>query len=235
MKRISIEKYREKLKKIIGKCKHYQSFIGNKEKAYEYSKVFDIKICPYCNINYIYTVITKKGKPVIRADFDHFIRRNKRNELSVNNLVPCCPVCNLRLKRDTYITSKTHIHPFKDDFDEIAEVCIDIMSFNYLDEHNFFIKFKKKENTTEELWNKAKNNINLFALEDRYNFHKDVVVEIFRDVKYYYEEKLDEIDELINSNEPTYIRLENYKNIEINQVSLGKLKKDITIKYTKQT
>lgn len=109
------------------------------------------------------------------------------------------------------------------------------MSFNYLDEHNFSIKFKKKENTTEELWNKAKNNINLFALEDRYNFHKDVVVEIFRDVKYYYEEKLDEIDELINSNEPTYIRLENYKNIEINQVSLGKLKKDITIKYTKQT
>lgn len=60
MKRIPIEKYREKLKKIIGKCKHYQSFIGNKEKAYEYSKVFDIKICPYCNINYIYTVITKK-------------------------------------------------------------------------------------------------------------------------------------------------------------------------------
>lgn len=175
----------------------------------------------------------QKRKPAIRADFDHFVRRNKRNELSVNNLVPCCPVCNSRLKGDKYITSQTHIHPFKDDFDKIAEFCIDISSFDYLDEHNFSIKIKERENTTKELWNKAKNNIELLALEDRYNFHKDVVVDIFRDIKYYYDEKLNEIDELINSNEPTYKHLENYKNVEINQVSLGKLKKDITIKYTK--
>ena len=235
MKRIPIEKYRDKLEKIIGEYNRYNSFIRDREKAFEYSKIFDIKICPYCNINYIYTVTTKNGEPIVRPDFDHFMLRNKENELSIDNLVPCCPICNSRLKKATPITAKTHLHPFKEDFDEIADFYVDINSLDYLNENSFLIKIKAKENTLKKLWDKANNNITLFALEDRYNFHKDIVVDIFRDIKYYYEEKLDEIDKIINSNGYliTNQRLEEYKNIEINQVSLGKLKKDITTKYTR--
>ena len=60
-------------------------------------KDLDIKVCPYCNRNYILN-FNKKGKANATAQLDHFFDKKDYPYLSVSiyNLVPSCGTCNLR-------------------------------------------------------------------------------------------------------------------------------------------
>lgn len=238
MKQIDISKIKEKLKTILGKYKNYKSFSMDKKRAYEYAELFDIKVCPYCNINYIYTVINSK-QFIIRPDFDHFsaISHNKNTQLLVENLIPSCSVCNSRLKGSKVYTSQSHLHPFEKDFDSIVEFDIDIKNPNYLQKKAFDIILKRRKNASLKDYNLAKNNISDFKLNERYNNHTDTVIEILDELKYYHEARLNEIENLINPHkklQSIFImdRVLGYKTIDINKTSLGKLKKDITEKYS---
>lgn len=58
-------------------------------------KKLNIKVCPYCNRAYTFTV---KGKNGVRPELDHFFPRSVDKymhlALSFYNLVPSCPSCN---------------------------------------------------------------------------------------------------------------------------------------------
>ena len=83
----------------------------------------------------------------------------------------------------------------------------------------------------------CKANIRDFKLLERYSCHKDTVLDLLKDLKYYHIAKMIEISKLIKdeNNLSSYFinKIIEYKNIDINNVSLGKLKKDIAIKYSK--
>ena len=237
MKQIRIKKIRNKLNSILSKYTNYSDFSGNKNDAYKYADILGLKVCPYCNIDYIYTV-TKDDERIVRPDFDHFEPKSKvpEKQLNVDNLVPCCLICNERLKMDKPFNENTHLNPFKKDFDSIVEFLVDIKHPNYLAETNFDIIFNKKDSARIKDYNLCKANIRDFKLLERYSNHKDTVLELFKDLKYYHFAKMKEISRLItNKNDlSSYMinKIIEYKNIDINNVSLGKLKKDIAIKYS---
>ncbi|MGE6490771.1 hypothetical protein ACQKD4_03610 [Exiguobacterium sp. NPDC077395] len=66
--------------------------------AYEFQKLLQINICPYCATQYIFLYESSDGKT--RGTLDHFIDKARYPIFSVSiyNLVPCCKVCNSDFK-----------------------------------------------------------------------------------------------------------------------------------------
>lgn len=67
--------------------------------AYAFVFLLGIKVCPYCNQQFVYPVVTSKGK--MRGSIDHFLPKSKYPYLSMSiyNWIPCCSNCNSYLKR----------------------------------------------------------------------------------------------------------------------------------------
>lgn len=238
MKKILLdENQKKKLTEILSKFKTYSSFSNNKNAAYNFTNIIGIRVCPYCNIEYTYTIYNKRGRPVLRPDIDHFIPKNKKTgnpklQLELTNLVPSCLICNERLKRNAPFSREENLHPYYDDFDSIMEFCVSIKDLDYLNENSFDIVFLPKKNASYNDIKRANNNINVFKLSERYSFHKNEVVMIFKRIKHYNSSKLREINELIDPNTNLSMIFPE-QCCDINSVSLGKLKKDIIQKYCK--
>lgn len=163
--------------------------------AYDIAKVLNINTCPYCNRNYINTVIDKKGNHVIRPTFDHFFPQKIHPFLALSfyNLIPSCYFCNSSLKGDNPISIETHIHPYKEGFDNDAtfHILIGKLNPNISDPENYTLFFADNmtplspndryrkifggDRTNE---NFAQGNINLFRLKDIYQSHLDIVGEL---------------------------------------------------------
>ena len=163
--------------------------------AYDISNKLNVNTCPYCNRNYINTVIDKKGKHIIRPTFDHFFPQSKHPFLALSfyNLVPSCYYCNSSTKNAATISIDTHIHPYKEGFDRDATflVLVSNLKPNKSDPENYTLLFAVNMNPlalndryrkifgglrgTE---NPDEGNINLFKLKDIYQSHLDIVGEL---------------------------------------------------------
>ncbi len=102
--------------KILDDFENYKQFSKDKKAAYEFTKTVGVKVCPYCNINFISTVFSDDEKPkgVLRPDIDHFFCKSEYPELQLClfYLIPSCSPCNQRLKRDADFMVEPHIHPY---------------------------------------------------------------------------------------------------------------------------
>jgi len=240
MKKIELSKEQtDKATAILKKYKTFAAFSKNKEDAYSFTNIIGIKICPYCNIEYVYTVYDEKKKPVVRPDIDHFIPKNGNTgnpslQLKLTNLIPSCFICNERLKGSKVFSQNKYLHPYFDDFDSIMKFRININDTDYLNEANFQIVIKSHENADMNDIKRAQNNIEVFKLNERYQFHKNEVVMLFKRMKRYNKGKIKEIEDLLagENNKVTDLQFmfpEKY--CEINNTSLGKLKRDIIERY----
>ncbi|QDG70197.1 hypothetical protein [Janthinobacterium tructae] len=90
--------------------------------AYLLVKAYDIRLCPYCNINHVnfhYDVLPKKKSSVrkleMRPPLDHYYPRAKYPYLgiSIHNLIPSCHQCNSGVKLQDDPLSEKLPHPFK--------------------------------------------------------------------------------------------------------------------------
>ena len=87
---------------VIRMRKIYNGFMKEEDNGipngYWLMKMFGVKICPYCNSNYIFTITGKNIR--VRPEFDHFFPEALHPSLilSFYNLVPSCRQCNF-LKR----------------------------------------------------------------------------------------------------------------------------------------
>lgn len=180
------------LKKFINKVIDYSLF-GNY--AYEIAKELNVNTCPYCNRNYINTVIDKKGNQIIRPTFDHFFPQSKHPFLALSfyNLVPSCYYCNSSTKNAATISINTHIHPYKEGFDKDAtfHILISNLKPNKSDPENYTLffadnmiplspndRYRKIFGGIRGVETPSEGNINLFKLKDIYQSHLDIVGEL---------------------------------------------------------
>ena len=163
--------------------------------AYDIAKNLNVNTCPYCNRNFINTVIDKRGNHIIRPTFDHFLPKSEHPFLSLSfyNLIPSCYYCNSSLKSSTTISIDTHIHPYKEGFDKDAtfHVLIRDLKPNKSDPENYTLLFADNMNPllANDRYRKIfggkrgtetpnEGNINLFKLKDIYQSHLDIVGEL---------------------------------------------------------
>ncbi|HEY8929830.1 MAG TPA: hypothetical protein VIM55_11595 [Mucilaginibacter sp.] len=149
--------------------------------AYHLASALDIRVCPYCNRQYTFTVVTSEGQ-FTRPELDHFLCQSQfpMFGLSFYNLIPSCKICNSSLKRDKKFKLDTHIHPYVRGF-------ADDVSFTYRPNDsaaalgfndNMEVILQKKTNLVDE--KQIDNNIKVFRLIETYHGHSDIVKDIVR-------------------------------------------------------
>ncbi len=210
----------------------YNNFITKDKKEYHgyiLSKALNINVCPYCNRNYTFTVIS--NKEISRPEFDHFYSKDKYPILALSfyNLIPSCNICNSTLKGSKKITINSHIHPYFESFHKKAKFHFKPLSISFLHNHKS-IELELK--TTDS---KAKKSIELFKLNKFYEEHKDIVVELIQKSVIYNDSYIDELsakyEGILFKNREDLLRLitSGYINDEdINKRPLSKLIKDIS-------
>ncbi len=161
-------------KNLISKYFNYDkviSYVHNKKKhSYWLMDKLDVKVCPYCNRSYTFTI--NSDNKDIRPEFDHFYPKDGNKypylALSFYNLIPSCAICNHAKK-----TEEVDIHPYIESFGENCKFMIGniddcILNDDYEKWHVFFSKNNSKFDR----------NISTFALNEFYNEHKDFISEI---------------------------------------------------------
>lgn len=199
-------------RETISSCLGYDSFKddevwekGKKIKSaeswggYDYCLALDLKVCPYCNREYINTVdrikldqdTELKG---VRPDFDHFFPESKYPFLSCSifNLIPACKFCN-QLKGDKFSDGQL-IYPFEEEFGEQGKFEIDFEKGKNIDTINIENDINLKLNATDDLSNppsnRKKNKKSLiensnqaFHLIRIYNAHQDQIKDFVKRIR----------------------------------------------------
>lgn len=213
--------------------KRFSSKATRPYNAYDLSAKLDVRVCPYCNRQYTFTVVTV-GENLIRPEFDHFLSKSDSPILSMSfyNLIPSCKVCNSSLKHNKKFKLSTNIHPYQEGFsDKIA------FDYNPYDTQsalgfnsNLEVVLRKQDGLINE--KQLDGNIKVFKIAETYQGHKDIVRDIVR--KFYmsdgrYMESLLKSFPQIGSYEELYrLAFGNYFNDEdLDQRVLSKLTKDI--------
>lgn len=129
---------------------------GQNTVAYWLLKKLNIRTCPYCNRNYIFTVRTSTDK-LVRPEFDHFYPKSKMPwlALSLYNLVPSCPTCN-HTKKENFISD----NPYNN---KPSDITIEYDSINGK------VKVVPEDNE----------NVKVFGLQDLYEGHVDYAQDVF--------------------------------------------------------
>lgn len=228
---IDISSYEKKLKKQ--NQNGYEITSTNFMKTYEskdewnaYTFIFKInlKVCPYCNRQYITPILSQDGK--LRADIDHWLPKDEYPyfSMSLYNLVPSCKFCNSSLKGSKY----SDINPYIDDIDNLIQFKL----HDELKETPIKVDIKNKK---EE--KKIKNYLNIYKIELLYDYHKDKAKYI-KDLRIKYSEE--NIRQIYEKNKNVFKSIEEVKNDiigevvkkeDINNEPLSKLKRDILEQY----
>lgn len=180
------------MKLYFDKILDYKAFSvdskGKKWDAYSLTNELNINVCPFCNQNYTYTLINgSDGKGIIRPDLDHFLDKGTHPLLQVSfyNLVPSCLQCNSRLKNQKKFKLCDHLHPYENNFDEFAKFVFIYNTSNADKRTDFRVRIEKKLGVSKSDYKKVENNSVVFALEDQYNKHSDIIEEIhYKAIKY---------------------------------------------------
>lgn len=152
---------------------------------YQLLKELELNVCPYCNIQFTYTV-NKGHEKITRPDLDHFLAQNegfnKHLQVSFFNLIPSCLVCNQRLKNDESTCYTTHLNPYESNpnhkhmrFDYIPKL------LNGANGNSDDITIQIKcDSMFPSIQEKVSGNKTLFCLEDIYQMHTDIVKDLIK-------------------------------------------------------
>ena len=146
--------------------------------AYKHAKKLNMNTCPYCNANFTFTIKSRRLK--CRPQFDHFYNKGRYPYLALSfyNLIPSCALCNSgALKGQKQFDLSKNIHPFLESIDTIYQFRTKVNAVDFLVNGNNFqlqMILSDKKNINDPDVIKATGNIETFALNDRYAFHKDI-------------------------------------------------------------
>ncbi|CAH1200501.1 hypothetical protein PAECIP111893_01400 [Paenibacillus plantiphilus] len=229
------------------KSKFVGSYPPKKWGAYQFVTMLNVKVCPYCNRQYIFTICEESGKT--RGKLDHFYDKATYPylALSMYNLIPCCSICNSDLKGSEAFTIDTHLNPYIEDFGGLFKFSVamksgdelrpgDTSGIDYLlgvgDEFDIVIKDSCLD---LQLKQRVENNLEIFKLRELYNMHKDYVVDLIKKRVIYSDTQIDELfkkygGKLFSSREDVIATIiSNYATDQnLDKRVLSKLAKDIS-------
>lgn len=150
-------------------------FIDEKRwSRHEFIKSLGIKVCPYCNRQYITSYEDIAVGSRTTADADHYYPKAEFPVLQMNifNLIPSCSVCNSRMKGTS---NKRHLYPYKDPSNSLI----------------FEIPLEADDRVSEILIDpqgteRAKASIDVFRLDKIYQAHLDEASEVKQRAEEYF-------------------------------------------------
>jgi hypothetical protein len=229
--------YDDYLSKVeIEKQKNNQKFKEEKEyHAYKLVENLGIKTCPYCNRSYISFV--KNDEKKTRPQLDHFYPKAIYPFLACSfyNLIPSCSACNhMKSDDDSFEDEKARrlVHPYnvKDGDFTFSYTLNDLKITEIFDTNKKDINFEYEESIGISLNTNYSKNDEYFQLQEIYQNHKDIVIElILKEINY----PKSYIQELIKNGFGTEEEIyrfifSNYlENDKLHQRPLSKLTKDI--------
>lgn len=171
-KNLSISEFKRNFKQLQGINITMDNFkqidiFGEEWSDYAFIMESGVRVCPYCNRQYIIPIYSDNGK--MRADIDHFLPKSRYPyfSMSLYNLVPVCKSCNQSLKRDKEFEFNS-INPYNENLSDYFKFKVDII---------------KNEISIEKLGNKLKEityHIDTFKIEVLYNYHKNQIQELIK-------------------------------------------------------
>ncbi|MDY3201234.1 MAG: hypothetical protein RBQ84_09785 [Arcobacter sp.] len=239
--------YDDYLSKVeIEKQKNSQKFKIEKEyHAYKLVENLGIKTCPYCNRSYISFVNEKKSNEdkdeksnkKTRPQLDHFYPKAIYPFLACSfyNLIPSCSACNhMKSDDDSFEDEKKGdlVHPYnvKDGDFTFSYTLNDLKITEIFDTNKKDINFEYEESIGISLNTNYSKNDKYFQLQEIYQNHKDIVIElILKEINY----PKSYIQELIKNGFGTEEEIfrfifSNYLSIDdLHKRPLSKLTKDI--------
>lgn len=149
----------------------FKTYMENQYKAmriehgYWLLNELNVKVCPYCNRQYTFTIKDKKISP----EFDHFYPKSNYPYLALSfyNLIPACSVCN-HTKSDEEIDKNPYVEGFYDNYKFRMRTKDGI-------ENSLEWALEKE---IEIAFTNTNRNIDVFALKELYNEHIDYIKEI---------------------------------------------------------
>ena len=187
---------------------NYDKIISNKKTglAYEILNSLGVKVCPYCNRQYIQTTIAD-NKKITRPDIDHFYPKTiyPMFALSISN----------------FITLNNNLYPYEEGVEEFRIFSYEIPDYN--------IKIEKGIENTQ--YKKFLENVEKLKLEEIYNSgHKDEVKRIVNRKISFVEANIEQYNKQMGLEiEKDKIRdyLDYLSEEQVKRTVLGKLKNDI--------
>ncbi|MBA4240445.1 MAG: hypothetical protein C0448_06950 [Sphingobacteriaceae bacterium] len=112
----------KRIKPIVHYILDYSVIHDNSKIRNLYLENLNVKVCPYCNRNYV-SFIEHDSSKVIGPTMDHFLSKTNHPLLAASfyNLIPSCYVCNSNIKGDQQTKIEYNLNPFIDGFGETAK------------------------------------------------------------------------------------------------------------------
>ncbi|WP_118195482.1 HNH endonuclease family protein [Albibacterium indicum] len=158
---------------------------GKKWGPYQLIANLEMRVCPYCNQQYTFSV-SRKRKKITRAELDHFLPREQHPLLALSffNLIPSCTVCNRNLKGRSPFSYDTHFSPYEQN-EKHGFLYFDYEPTSYLgavgESDDITIKvIKDPQISSSRIKAQLGGNLEIFKHDILINEHKDVVQEIIR-------------------------------------------------------
>lgn len=149
----------------------------------------NVKVCPYCNRQYITNWVDHSSNTHVTADLDHFYPKSLYPiaSLCLYNFIPSCQICNSRFKLATDFFEVSHIYPYEFEFGNNAKFEIDNIEalMGYSPE---FSVHQKTEIHSEEI----KNSLNTFHINEVYKSHTNYVKELIQKIEIYNKTNIEE-------------------------------------------
>lgn len=157
----------------------------------EYFRLLDVRTCPYCNaesISQLNCTVVSSGKgnskKVALFDFDHFFAQENYPYLSLAlaNMIPCCSVCNERLKLKYEPAYPDFVHPYVDDFHLLARFDVKPLKVGAVTgrlqgEHDIYVQVVARDGASE----KVRNSDDFWQLSNRYaNIYEPEIRRVLR-------------------------------------------------------
>lgn len=133
-----------------------------------------VKVCPYCNRNYITNYLEDDDEPEVRttASIDHYYQKAKYPYLQMNiyNMIPSCVICNSYMKGTK---EAEHLNPFVDEGSISFNLDLNSIDDMYLSgKRNRYIRIMSGKD------NKSKKSIEVFKLSGLYEAHGGLAEEL---------------------------------------------------------
>lgn len=166
----------------LDKAFSYENFRSRKRyNLYDLADELNVKVCPYCNRQYTFTVV-RDAATITRPQFDHFfcVKHFPLLSLSFYNLIPSCYICNATLKRDEIFTLDSNIHPYLTGFNDDFKFTYNALSPEAVEGLSDEFEISYLVENTSIRQPQINGNAEIFELKSIYNHHVDHVREIVR-------------------------------------------------------